>query len=126
MSRERCPCEIIVWYILPVIRKEFARMMVEDYNLSQKEVADKLGLTEPAISQYLSSKRGSDIELSPKILEEIRKVAKDLANPKTSDQKVMGKICKLCAIIKSSGTLEEIDSNSQKSKAKCSCAKKKK
>ena len=85
MSREKCPCELIVWYILPVIRKEFARMMVEEGNLSQKQAAEKLGLTEPAISQYLNSKRGSEMDFNPEITREIRKIAKELSDPKTGN-----------------------------------------
>ena len=54
----KTPCEIIVWQILPVIRKEFAKSLIENHKLTQRKVAEKLGITEAAVSRYLSKKRG--------------------------------------------------------------------
>ena len=38
----KTPCEIIVWDIVPIIRKEFAKNLIENNGLNQKEVAEKL------------------------------------------------------------------------------------
>lgn len=67
------PQEIQVWYVLPVIRKEFAKILVKEKKITQKEAAKILSLTEGAISQYLSSKRGSIIKLEESVIDEIRK-----------------------------------------------------
>jgi predicted transcriptional regulator len=50
----KIPCEIIVWNVVPVIKKEFSKNLVENHGLTQKQVADKLGTTEAAISRYIS------------------------------------------------------------------------
>ncbi len=36
------PQEIEVWYIIPAIRKEFARVLVEDHKLTFERVGDIL------------------------------------------------------------------------------------
>ena len=65
------PQEIEVWYILPALRKEFTKIMVEK-GLTQKEVAKKLFITEAAVSQYLRGKRAGAFEFNDKIKPEIR------------------------------------------------------
>lgn len=67
------PQEIQVWYILPAIRKELARIFVKEKGLTQKETAKILSLTEAAVSQYLSEKRANTIKLEESVIEEIRK-----------------------------------------------------
>ena len=54
--RVKTPCEIAVWKITPSIRGEMAKMVVEDFNLNQKEAAKLLGITEAAVSQHLHKK----------------------------------------------------------------------
>jgi len=49
-------CEETVWYLLPLIRKEFAKSLIKDHGLTQRKAAEKLGITEAAVSQYVSKK----------------------------------------------------------------------
>ncbi|HLD73030.1 MAG TPA: helix-turn-helix domain-containing protein [Candidatus Nanoarchaeia archaeon] len=53
------PQEIEVWYILPAIRKKIALKLVER-GLAQKEVAELMGVTPAAISQYKKQKRAKE------------------------------------------------------------------
>jgi uncharacterized protein len=69
------PQEIEVWYIIPALRREVAKSLIE-IGLSQKQTAEKMDITEAAVSQYLSSKRAKDVIFSNAILEEVRKSAK--------------------------------------------------
>ena len=69
---ECMPQEIEVRYIIPAIRREFARILVLEKKISQKETAKFLDLTEAAVSQYLNSKRARDIEFSGNVILEIR------------------------------------------------------
>ena len=50
-------CEIIGKYVLPIFRSMLSKELVQKYNLSQTQAAQKLGTTQAAVSQYLSSKR---------------------------------------------------------------------
>jgi len=76
------PQEIEVWYLIPVLRKELS-VSLKKKGLSQKEIADLLGLTPAAVSQYIKEKRGKDnIPDSLKLLIEIysNKIIRDEEN----------------------------------------------
>ena len=81
---ELMPQEIQVWYVLPAIRKELAKSMINDYKLKQNKAASLLGLTEAAVCQYMKSKRASEVILDSKIKSEIKKSAKRIIEKKSS------------------------------------------
>ncbi len=72
----RAPCEERYRKILPFVRSELARVLVTEYHLSQKKVAEILGVTEAAVSQYLKGKRGKYKD--HRVEKAIRKVAKKI------------------------------------------------
>src|SRR3989338_8090782 len=76
------PQEIEVWYIIPAIRRELTKSMI-DLGLTQKQVAKRMGITEAAVSQYLSFKRAKEVVFSNAVLDEIRKSAKKMMQRKT-------------------------------------------
>jgi len=84
MSKLLLPSEIQVWYVLPVLRRELALVLVRDNKLAQKEAARLLGITEAAVSQYLSGKRGNDIKLSKDVKAEIKLSAEKLLKGKSN------------------------------------------
>jgi len=95
------PCENIIWYGIPVIRRELAFCLINQFGLSQKEAADKLGITPSAVSQYVSKKRGKITILDDKIIKEIK-----LSANKINDQGesvLNSELCKICKILKSEG-----------------------
>jgi uncharacterized protein len=69
------PQEIEVRYIIPAIRGKLAHVLVEEKEVSQKQTAKLLGLTEAAISQYINGKRGNEVIFSESVVDEIRKSA---------------------------------------------------
>ncbi len=77
------PQEIEVWYVLPVIRKELAKSLLK-FGLTQKQIAQKMNLTEAAVSQYIKEKRATLIKLDSKIIKEIEKSAKRIAKNNSS------------------------------------------
>jgi len=103
------PQEVEVWYVLPAIRRELAKVMktkvvqradaegkMKDHKITQKEIARMLGVTEPAITQYLLKKkdkrsRGDQVAMPNQILHEIDKssetMIKDFENARMSNQK---------------------------------------
>jgi predicted transcriptional regulator len=70
------PQEIEVWYILPAIRSALCHEL--SGRLSQKQIAALLGITEPAVSQYIKGKRGSKIKFSNEIISELKVVAEKM------------------------------------------------
>ena len=98
MEKIKTPCEIIVWNIVPVIKKEFAKKLVSDYGLTQRETAKKLNTTEAAISRYISGKRGVLEITNEDVLNEIGKSTKIIL--KNNGKTVIDEICKICKIMK--------------------------
>ncbi|MFH1445452.1 MAG: helix-turn-helix domain-containing protein [Nanoarchaeota archaeon] len=97
------PQEIEVWYVLPAIRKEFTLRMIKG-GMKQKDAAEKLGITEAAVSQYVNKKRASEVKLDDKILKEISGSVKQILKGAS----VINEIQKICHLIKSEGCLCDI------------------
>ena len=87
------PQEIEVWYLIPALRREFAKIFIKDYKLSQKKSAELLGITEAAISQYLNSKRGNEIKFSKKEMDIIKESAKKIVKDKENIMRVLYELC---------------------------------
>ena len=97
---KRTTCEHMMWNGLPVIRREIAESMINDYGLSQKETAEKLGLTPAAVCQYVSRKRGKIPITNENVLEEIKVSAKKII--KNGDGHIIKETCRICKILRSS------------------------
>lgn len=109
----KVPCEIVVWYVLPAIRREIARELVNNYGIKQAEVARKFEVTDAAISQYLKRKRGeNEIILNSEyynyFLNEIKLSSEKLA---LEDGEFASEVCRLCCVVKNCGMLAEIYKN---------------
>ena len=102
---KRTPCEYIIWHKLPIIRKEIALRMINNYGLSQKETAEKLGISYAAISQYLSGKRGNIIVTDKQLTKEINLSAKRIIQ--LGDNALVSETCRLCKIFGSKKLLEK-------------------
>jgi len=95
-------CEIIGKYVLPIFRSMLAKELVQTYHLSQTETAKKLGTTQAAVSQYLSSKRaykGLDEaeEYLPKIQVMAKETAKKLFYNQVTSADITADFCGLCS-----------------------------
>lgn len=96
----RTTCEYMMWNGLPVIRKQIAESMINDFGMTQKETAEKLGITPAAVCQYLSKKRGRfDIE-DKTILSEIKISAKTIIN--NGNGHVINETCRICKLLRAS------------------------
>ena len=100
----RPTCEIMVQRVLPAIRAEVARTMIVEFNCTQQHVAEVLGLSRAAVSQYVSEKRGADVGFSEETREQIRIFASELLNELTPREKVK-KMCEVCKHVQKSGWL---------------------
>jgi|TARA_Y100000310_G_C20670847_1_gene810196 hypothetical protein len=96
------PQEIEVWYLIPALRREIARILITDYKLSQKKSAEILGITGAAISQYLKSKRGNEIKFSRTETEKIKKSTKKIIK---NNENTMKEIYDLCVFLRKSKTI---------------------
>jgi predicted transcriptional regulator len=97
------PCELIVWYVIPTIRAELAKELVK-MGMSQKDISERLGITQSAVSQYIKDKRGKGIPINKDVRKGIKTLAKQVMVEKSPKDTIPG-ICMVCAIVKSSGAL---------------------
>lgn len=91
----KAPCETIVWYLLPAMRAEIAKSLLEQ-NLSQNDAAKKLGISRAAVCQYTKNKRGVETALDEESKKEIKQFAKQIASEEISHDEVTKGICILC------------------------------
>ena len=106
----KIPCEVVVWYLLPTIRKGVAKELVSVHGFTQSKVAKTFGVTDAAVSQYLRNKRGDfdTIVNSPgfeSVQEEISAAASRIAN---TGSDFASEVCNICMVAKSCGILAKI------------------
>ena len=89
----KTPCEIVIWHILPAIRRELTRSLVHNLGCSQRKAAQLLGMTDAAISQYLSGKRAKLLIKDEEILDEISSIAQHISHGEGLTTKDFCKIC---------------------------------
>lgn len=125
MPTARLPIEIEYWYVLPVLRRELAKSLKKEGKLRQKEIANILGISESAVSQYLKGTRASlendngEIPLpnwlQKAILNSTNKILKFKTNPMTFLTEMNNLMIKirekpshfLCKIHRSFGTAQD-------------------
>jgi hypothetical protein len=96
------PCEVAVKSLVPSLRSTIAKELTQTYGLKQKEVANLLGITQTAVSKYIRHVRGTVIEIGS--IEEVRPMIDEtvmlLANGGLSRDELIGRLCKICAIVR--------------------------
>ena len=94
-------CESVARHILPLYRSFVAKELLSKYNYTQVETAKKLGTTQAAISQYVTSKRGNKgiknyKEIVPFVKSAATKVATRIATTGMSMEEFNASFCDLC------------------------------
>lgn len=117
---DSAPQEIEVRYILPAVRRELARIFVGEHNLSQKEAADILGLTEAAVSQYQHSKRAKGVIFSNSIVNELRESAGRILADRQNRQRLIAEIYRITNLTNVKHLLCNIHRSQSKGLGSCS------
>ncbi len=103
----KTPCEFSMWYIVPYIRSRVAQSMVQDLGMKQAHAARKLGVTDAAVSQYLSGKRAKTEMDEAWLIEELRTSAKTISN--TEKEEDIGlEICRVCKLVQESDFMDKL------------------
>ena len=96
-------CEVIVTTILPAIRSIITKELLSSYHLTQKEAADLLGLTQPAVSQYFRESRGFKVKLlekQTKIMKTIDDLTREIAAERLNAKEIQSRFCEICKAIR--------------------------
>ncbi len=102
------PCEIVVWYVIPAIRSELAKELL-NLGMRQKDVSELMDITQPAVSQYITDKRGSGIKLDDDVRKMIHDFARELAEGEATKAQLIGRTCAICKNVKTVDVLEQLN-----------------
>jgi predicted transcriptional regulator len=98
------PYEIASKSVIPAIRGMVARGLIER-KLTQSEIAESLGITQPAVSKYLWDKRGRAIDFDQR--KDVKRmadlIAEGIAAHKLNRIQVANMIKELCDYVMRSG-----------------------
>ncbi len=94
------PCSEVHWKILPAISRELA-LELERGKVPRKRIAEALGSTPAAVSQYISGKRGG-VKLQANAVAACRKLARKIAAGKAGSRQVQLEVAKIIALAKKS------------------------
>jgi len=97
----KMPQELEVWYVIPALRAELARDLAKN-GMKQNKIAEKLDVTEAAVSHYIKNKRAQKIELTRKLKEAVEHSARRIAKEGVD---VMKELHQLCQVAKQEGVL---------------------
>jgi len=92
-------CEVMAKQIIPAVRARTTKQLYTKYNFNQQEIAARLGITQAAISKYLSGKYTQEIKqlekdkIVGKISDEIVRAIVRKTFDKSSFEKT---VCKFC------------------------------
>jgi predicted transcriptional regulator len=82
-----------------------AKTLIDDYHLSQDQIASKLGITQAAVSHYVHSNRGalmmSQLEKITGVKDTVSSVSRNLVEKDDPDEMILA-FCRLCNLVKSS------------------------
>ena len=115
-------CEVVVLEILPAVRAIVATKLVTDYGFSQTLAAKKLGVSQPAVSQYKRSLRGAGtdiLEKYPQVAELAGGVAARIASGRDEGEWSTMMFCEICRKVRLSGAGCEIHRNYDGSLSGC-------
>ncbi len=95
------PDELVARSVYPALRAMIADVLIKKYNYTQVEAAKKLGVTQAAISYYLSSKRGVFKQLfkSEFISKSVEEIAKGIVLNKINEQELTYSLIKIADYI---------------------------
>ena len=102
------PCEVASKSVIPALRAMIARELIEGYRMKQELVAERLGVTQAAVSKYRHQVRGEAIDLEN--AGEVRQISRDIASTLVGDPNpldVSRKFCQACTDIRALGLMCE-------------------
>lgn len=101
------PSEVKSNFVIPVIRREMSKKM-DEKDLKQIEIAEELGITQSAVSQYLKKKRAIiNIDLTSEVEKEIEKAVENISRS-NDGLAAPREIRRICRLMKDEGLLCDV------------------
>jgi predicted transcriptional regulator len=105
VAKLKQPCEIVVWYVIPTVRSLLAKELFS-LGMKQREISELLDITQPAVSQYLSDKRGGrEVQFTDEINKRIKELAFQLKEGLAGEEDIIANVCEICRKIRAEDIL---------------------
>jgi predicted transcriptional regulator len=108
--KQQHPCEYMIWYGVPFIKKEITKCLINNFGLNQRETAKLLGITPASVCMYISEKRGKIAIKDEKIKIEINISAERIV--KHGETVFIPEICRICKILREKKSFNIIEPKS--------------
>ncbi len=95
--------EIVIQDILPAVRALVAKELTAKYKLTQQQAAEKLGVTQAAVSQYSRELRGWRVKLlsqDEKISAEVKALAGIVRQAGLNSQQALEQLSAICKLVR--------------------------
>ena len=95
--------EVVVQDILPAVRALVSKELINKHKLTQQKAAEKLGVTQAAISQYSRELRGWRVKLlseDEKIMSEVKVLASVVAEKKLNAPESIEQLSEICKMVR--------------------------
>ena len=96
----KMPCEVTAKDIVPTIKSAVVSILYDEYDLTQTEIAERMGITQASVSQYVQKTRGKNTEVLervPGIDKRLRTIAERIFH----NHEYSAALCGLCRDIRS-------------------------
>jgi predicted fused transcriptional regulator/phosphomethylpyrimidine kinase/predicted transcriptional regulator len=101
------PCELTVRSVLPALRILVARELATNYNWTQTRIAKNLGVTQAAVSGYLTGEvEATTPPLSRDHLQSLsRSLASEMASKRLNHTDLVNYVCEICLSLRRGGAI---------------------
>lgn len=83
-------CETFVIRLLPIIKRFLVNILIRKHGLTQKEVAEKLNLSQPTVSLYLNQSLEKYSSIEKKIRSQLIAITQKIANGEDFSKEMCG------------------------------------
>lgn len=107
--------EIITKNFLPAVRSLLANELADEYGLYQEEIAEIMGITQPAVSQYLNEKR-ADKKILRKMKDDpqIMLILDEAASNAAKEERYVEEFQQILETVRSKGLMRDYFRDSEK------------
>jgi predicted transcriptional regulator len=115
------PCEVGVKTVLPAIRALLARTIVEKHGMKEEQAAEILGLSQSAVSRYVTKVRGNTlaIENEAEVQTLIDQMITFLIHEPHQKTELLQLFCQTCKIIREKGLMCQLCQNIHETSETC-------
>jgi len=115
-------CEVIVSDVLPALRAIITGELSKAYGFTQVQISKKLGITQPAISQYKSELRGHNVRVitsNEKVMALVNRLAHDIALAEPDAKHMHKALCAICRKIREEGVVCKLHAGTYPNMGSC-------